>query len=632
MDDFDFKLVGGPDKPFLGYVSSLDKTIAPAQALVRGSKNVYKKISGTIANRFGLKRRGAADDTLAGIKSSYEWPTSLGVTRVLRVANNKLQVESDVVNSGSYVWYDLLITSTLVNPAATLTRFVFDTFWDTTEKKDRLIMVRGDANTLHWSGGIATVASGDATTITKLDTTKTWAQEGFATNTAGEKKITINNVEYTYTAGESTSVLTGVSPSAAGVVSGDVAVQSVIIEADSPASGFNADFIKTIGNRVHYGSYTSRFVYIADKANFKNFTVPTPRTAGSPELLTLDNTGRGITVRQGNAHITAGIQDWYEVSYSALTVGSVATEITKIDKKPTAVLSAAYAHEFIDTVGDDIIYLDQGQQLRKFGDLSNLFQPKFPSLSQQVQSELIEEDFTGGHIRAIGDYIYITAPNNGRHWLHQTRESIDAAGNVTSERLWQPPQIANVSRFAVISGVVYGHSNSNPQLYQVWDTAQWHDDSPADEPLQYDSIMRIAYRSDSNRFQLIDFDKVAYEGYMAQGSEVGSNVYLDYQGASGILSPVINSEDDPAIFFSGLSAPSLGDSSLGDNPLGDGLTPESNDQELLPKFRKITDVNATDVFEYDIEVYSSTADSRWEILCLGPNVRESSNVPTYLRN
>ena len=119
--------------------------------------------------------------------SSYEWYTSLNTTHPLRVCNNKLQVESEL--SGSYVWYDLVETSTLSSPAATYTRFVFDSWWDNTEKKDRVLMVRGDDKILHWSGGITKVASGTVNTITKSDTTTNWAQDGFATNTGAEKRL-----------------------------------------------------------------------------------------------------------------------------------------------------------------------------------------------------------------------------------------------------------------------------------------------------------------------------------------------------------------------------------------------------------------------------------------------------------
>jgi len=632
LDNFEMDL----QTDFKGYNSSRDKTNLDGGFLVRGSQNVYKKLSGTVASRPGLLRRGSIDATTAGVVSSYEWYTSLGATYPIRVCNNKLQVESDVLIDGTYVWYDLLETSTLTSPATTLTRFVFDAWWDNTEKKDRLLMVRGDDKILHWSGGITSVASGTVNTITKTSADTTWGQDGFATNTGAEKKIVISGVEYTYTGGESTTTLTGVTPDASGIVAGSVAIQSVIVTDNKPVDGNENDFIKVIGSQLYVGSYTSRLVYVSSDSDFTDYTADTG--FGDPTLLTLDNTAKGIAARNGNAWISAGTSDWYEVVFSNIQVSSGATaeRNVKVDKKPVSFLSAAYAHEFIDNVGNDIVYLSQDQQLRVIGSFRNIFTTKYPTLSQAVYDEFEQEDFTGGHLRAIGDFIYITAPNNGRDWMHQTRESVDVNGNITAERLWHPPQIRNISRFAVIDGVTYGHSNANPQIYQVWDTAQWHDDSPSDEPLPYDCVMRMAYRhlgskSGARRQGLLAFDKAYFEGYVANGVNLNANIYIDYQGSTSLQQVNINSVDDPVTFFTSNSELSIGNSSLGENPLGDGITSETSDQELLPKFRAICGVNPTDCFEYALEVVSNDPDSRWEIISLGTNPQVQEMSATFIR-
>lgn len=625
-DSFDVKL----STSFPGYNSASDKTTLPPGYLVRGSKNVYVKISGTIAARPGLLLRGQADTTVAAVITGDTWYTSLGKTIPWRVANNLLQVESSI--TGSPIWYSLYETSTLNSPAATYTRFIVSPWWDNVEKKDRLLMVRGDSKLLHWSGGISEVASGTINTITKLDTTTTWAQDGFATNTAGEKKLIISGVEYTYTGGENTSILTGVTPDASALASGSIAIQSVMVETSTPASTFNSDFIKVIGNQAFVGSYTSRLIYISASNNFKNYTVPTPRAPGDPELLTLDDTSTAITVSKGNAWISAGLSDWYEISFENITVGSTLTQTTKVDKKPTSIGSAALAHEFVDTIGDDIVALTRDQQVRRIGNFRNLFQTKYPSLSQQVYTEFSEEDFDGGQLKAIGDFIYITAPNTGRDWMHQTREFIDDQGNVVAQRLWHPPQVRNLSRFTVIDDVIYGYSNANPQTYQVWDTNQWHDDSPSGEYLSYNCVAKFSYVNNNRRQGLLEFNRVYYEGYITSGTNLYGNVYFDYQGSTGISNVILNSNNSPAKLFIASNAPSLGDSSLGDNPLGDGLTPESNDQELLPKFRVICNVTTTDCFEYQLEVYSDDIDSRWELLAVGANHKMSENNAVFLQH
>lgn len=695
QDHYEFSLVGGDQAPFHGYVSSIDKTTASPQVLVRGSKNVYKKISGTIANRPGVLRRGAIDATNAPVKAAWEWYTSLGSVLPLRVANGKLQVESNIANGSDYVWYDLLT-------GLTLTRFVFDSWWDNSAKKDTLIMVNGDSTIKHWSGGMAVIAAvtapvtgtiatvaitaggsgysvgtvltvtggggaggtlnitavdgsgavtavtietpgasystgaGAATTasagsgctiniltiattatITKTGTTS-WAQAGFTS--AGS--LTINGNTYAYLFGADTTTLTGVTPTPAGEALGSVAIQAVGSDSNKPSSTFTNDFIKVIGNRLHVGSYTSRLIYISANDSYTNFTVPTPRTPGTPELLTLDNTGKGISLSKGNAFISAGLKDWYEVSYSALTVGTTATEVTKVDKKPTAELSAALCHEFIDTVGDDIVYLSQDQQIRVLGTFRNISTQKIPSISQEVFDELQQETFvsglTVGHLRAVGDFIYLTAPVSGITYLRQTRETVDTQGNVVAERLWHPPQIWNICRIAVINGVVFGHSNANPQIYRLWDTNQWHDDSPSGN-LSYDSVMLLAYRNLGRRQGMHVFNKMYVEGYLTEGTTLIGRVFLDYQGSRGSQQPIINSVAKPATLFIGQDAPSLGDSSLGDNPLGDGLNTAANDQDLLPKFRAICGLNPINCFEYQLGVFSNMQDDRWEIICIGTN-------------
>lgn len=768
QDNFEFNLISN----FPGYESARDKTNIAYGYLVRGSKNVYKKLSGAIAVRFGLKRRGVADTTVAGIKSSYEWNTSFGKIRVLRVCNGKLQVESDIITSGTYVWYDLMVGLT------TLTRFVFDAWYNITEIKDQLVFVMGNMSLLSWSGGIASVLSTTSTTIT-IAGTNTLAQSGF-TGTQNMSLI-IGGITYTYTArgisqntqynktdnaanptisstqyhsqlfttsanatqilqattsifipsgpfanpiftlaiytdnagvpgtilgsaqtvnpgsgsgalsigltanfsnlsvspntnyhlvifqvsgtgiyqakiGSSSAVGTntstdagvtwnaengylygtvvenianaqtfvGVSPDPSTLLEGSVILQSITTNGNTPDLNFENDFLKVINNQVHIGSYSSPLTYISAAIDYTLYTVPISRVKGDPDLLTLDNTGKGITERQGKAVISAGTQDWYIITRTQITVGTTLIESVDIAKQPTAELEAAIAHEFIDTVGDDIVFLSIDQKIKVFGTVRNLATPRFPELSLPIQYDLKYEDFTGGHLRAVGDRIYITAPLAGRDYVHVTRQELDRNGNIVADRFWDSPQIRNISRIAVINGIEYGHSNSNPQIYQLLDTNQWHDDSPTDENLPYECRMRMAYRrivmkSGERRQGKTSFDKVYYEGYMTQGSVVGTAVYMDYQGARDIQTPMLNDPTNGinAHFYSGPDAPSLGDDSLGDNPIGDGLVVDSNDQELLPKFRKITKITPKDVFEYQLEVYSNTADARWEILSLG---------------
>lgn len=623
-DNFEFDLVS----QFKGYYPCIDPTLAPKEYLIRGSQNVYKTSNGTLANRPGRKLNDSSTDTtIAGIKSAFVWNTSLGAILPLRIANSKLEVRSDIVTSGTYVWYTL-------QSSLTLTRYVFDTIWDNTLKKDFLVFVRGDLNLFRWDGGIGTISSTTSNTIVLNNTV---ASLGFNT-TSGS--VVINGTTYAYT-GSSASTLTGVTGDPTGEANGSVVISAVITNANTPVSTttFTNDFLRTVSNQLYVGSYNSRLIYVSKNTSYIDYTQSTPRVPGNGELITLDNAAKGIGVRQGKAHIFAGTSDLYIISFNQITVGSTLTEQTLVEKQNTSLRAAAYSHEFIDSLNDTLVWLSQDQQLRTYGVFRNISEPAYPILSERVADELADVDFTLGQLKVIGgaekgDLIYIVAPNSGVVYMHQTFSQVNSIGNIMTERLWHAPFVWGISRVDVINGVEVGFSNANPQTYQLWDTGQWHDDSPSGN-LPYVSTALFAYRNHGRRQGKLKFDKIFWEGYMTFGTKLNGVVYADYQGATALLTPIIHDSTQSAAtsqsFFSGIVPPSLGDASLGDNPLGDltaayGVAMVSIlDHDLVPKFRIITGVQSTDCFEYALMAYSSNIDARWELVSLGTNAYESAN-------
>lgn len=601
-DDFNVQLVSS----FKSYVSSVDPTNADVHLMVRGTQNVYKKISGTIANRCGRKLYDATtDSTIAKSDSGYVWNTSLGAILPIRIANSLLQFYSTV--SGTGAWYTLL-------SSLTTTQWVFDTWWNNTDKKDTLLFVGGDSNTYAWSGGIALFVSYAANVIT-LD--RNAATAGFASSGT----VTINGVDYTYS-GISGSTLTGTADASAASAN-QVVYSKVVTSATTPASGFTNDFIRVVNNQLYSGSYTSQLIYISKNTDYTSHTQSTPRVPGEGDIVILDAPAKGIGLRQGLAHVFYGTSHLAVISFSQITVGSTLTEQTLSQKIYLGESVACLRHEFVDALSDNLIYLDQAHQLRSFGSFRNIFTSKSVLLSQAVQDELAQETFTGGQLKVVtdrrGDLVYINAPNSGKTYLYQERSGLDASGNVISERLWQPPQLWNITRIDAISGRTVGFSNSNPQIYYLWDTNQWHDDAP-DASVPYQSICLFSYQNGGRRQGKINFDKIYWEGYMTPNSYVYGGIYYDYQGSTALLSPIINDNTSLLIgaqLVTGVTPPSLGDATLGGSPLGDGLNVLPDDQSLVPKFRVITGVNQVDCYEFAIMIYSTNIDARWELLAIG---------------
>lgn len=633
IDNFNFALFGlGTKVPFRGYISAVDPTTAGPGVMIGGSQNVVKTLLGTIKVRDGLKRLGTANSTIAGVTSSYEWYTSLGAIFPLRVTEeNKLQFQSSIADGTTLVWYDLMIS-------LDSTRFVFDTWWNDTLKKDTLLFVKFDNALYAWEGGIAKFVSAIAATSITLD--RDAAQAGFATSGS----VTINGNAYTY-GGVSGATLTGVAGDASAEPADSISFSTVVTTANKPtgaSDNFTNDFLKVVNNQVHVGSYNSRLIYISSFTDYTDYSVPTPRAPGDADLLTLDSAARGITVqkgstdRSGNAVISGGLGDWYTVIRSDVTVGTDLTEQVDIIRSTTADLATALAHEFIEVVGDNILFLDQNNQLREFGIVRNIINPVYPTLSLDVYTELQGRDFTGGHLRAVSDEndttLYITCPAAGIDYMYQIRQTLDPVGNLAAERVWNPPQVRGISRIAVISGVTYGHSNANPQIYQLWNTGQFSDDSPSDEEVPYECHAIFAYLSLEDRTKKLKFDKIYYEGYMSRGTTLYNNVYQEYQGSKNLITTTVNKPTSPGLklakFYSGTATPSLGDVSLGQIPLGEGITSASANNP--PKFRAVRYAQAVNIFEYALDLASYDLDSQWEILCIGANQQSTGQQAVEL--
>lgn len=602
---------------FGGYFSSYDKTKIASNVLVGGSKNVYKKINGNIAVRDGLKRRGTANSTFSAVSSEFVYRTSWGDTLPLWVSDGELQVEIETATD-TFTWFTLMTT--------TATRWVFDIWWDNTLKKNKVIAVNGSDDLFSWAGGVTQILSTTSGTITKTGTA-TWTEDHFEGATGN---VVINGTTYAYTGGTGTTTLTGVTPDPTSEANNSYVFSGVVTTSNKPASGFNSDFLKVVNNRAFIGSYTSQLIYISSSTDFTNFTIPSPIVPGSPNLLTLDGIGKGVGVRQGNAHVSFGTDGWVEVTFPTYTnsSGVLLEQITPI-LKPVQSLGAALAHEFIANNADDFIYIAQDQQLRYFGGANTAFTTVYPCLSQEIYTELQSEDFDGGGVKIIGDRTYITAPNTGNVWVYQVRQSISPEGVVIAERLWYSPFVLNATRIDEIGGNVVAFSNSNPQVYYVWDTNQWFDDSPSDEALPYTCVAAFPYISVGNDRQLVqNFKNLYTEGYIGTGSPLYAIVNYDYLGSTTQYSAPVNTTERSATLYQ-TSVPSLGETSIGSTPIGDILTDESED---YPKFRGINQFSPQNCFEYQKIYYSDSADSRWEILGTGTDARLAGVDPVQIIN
>lgn len=453
-----------------------------------------------------------------------------------------------------------------------------------------------------------------------------WQDQGFTDGYPNVgSAISVGGTEYTYTliAEDFLVNISGDPPS-------NTPGFQIISTNPGPSTTFKNDFVATITNQLIVGSYSSPIVYFSADTNYLDFTNAGDLISGDPDTINLDELPKGVIVVNESAYIPAGSNAWYICTPNTplpLPQTNGANDrlvIVKVEKKIGAAKTAALAHEFLGSIADTIVYLGQDHQLRMFGIFKDILGTKFPSLSIDVKQEFIDTDFDGGQLRCIGDDIYIVAPVPGVTFFYQQRDDVAEDATILSQRIWQPPQTWNISRIAIINNIVYGYSNQSPETYQLWDTGQWHDDTPTGIAA-YQTVLRFGYWQFRDRTKLGNLDKVFIEGYMPQNNNLICTLRSDYLGSTAIEDVVIATQgDNPTLFTE--DGVLVGDALIGQQIIG-GATGQTG----LPKFRVIADFTKFNCFEYQLELSSSVIDSQWEVICIGTNGQQVVNNPVNLR-
>ena len=585
----------------LGYVSKPEKTNTDPRYLVSPSQNVLINDQEKVETREGYTLFGVASTALYESESSYDWETSSGDIIHLRGLNNELQFYDD----NKSAW-------TVLKGSWAAVDFCFTTWWDTSEDIDLLLFVNGADKIWDWSGGIAVLASATSNTITKSGTT-TWAQERFLVT--GTTKVIINGTEYTYTGGETTTTLTGVTPDPSAEAATSTVFQSIRENDNQPADTYQADVISVLNNQVHVGSNISREIYISKNSSFTDYTYSTPRVTGEGGFVRTDNLVRGFARQTDKMFISAGQDDWYRIDLEKLelSAGAVA-ETIEVNKLQTMSGQAARSQDLIVEVGDYVMFVNFNNELVMLGKLENMETPSLQTLSDPIKPDFDAEDFTGGQVKSHKNRIYISAPVNDKVYILESRQQEDG----TLRRYWQPPQILPVKKFMVRSGDIYGHSSSVSETYKLFDGVN-------DNAKSFKTTAAFAYRSYGRRDLLKILDEWMTEGYISANTKLVLRLKYDYGGYTQVLEKEIDGADDD-IIFEATTLSSLGDSPLGEHSLGDEDEISGN-----PKFKIIHEIPLQDFFEIQAIFETDDIDRQWEILATGGNVRLSKNQAVSIK-
>ena len=578
---------------FRGYITKSDRTNTSIRNLVIGSQNMLVNDAEKVESRQGFELFGAANASNNPIRSSFDWDTSTGIERNLRLHDDELEVflrtvEGVVIDAWTRL-KDGFTTTSLMQ---------FTTFWDTTEAEDKLLFVDGTSSIFEWSGAVTTIASATGSTITKNGTTS-WGEERFVTS--GLQQVTINDTVFAYTGGEGTTTLTGVTPDPSAEPADSLAIQTVGTNANSAITGlpntFANDLISELENQIYVGSLKSREVFISKNTTFTDFTFSSPRLPGEGALITLSNATVGFIPQEDQMYMTAGKDEWYQTNF-ILSSDNLKQTLT-IKRLKTGPRQAAQEQDLIAKIKNDVVFMSNEPTVDSLGRVSQTIPtPQSKAISDPIKPDFNAEDFTNGDTLYFRNQIFIASPVNSKLYIYDLNKGY-----------WQPPQILPIRKLAIIDGELHFHSNTTAETYKLFTG-----NTDNGNPITF--IAKFAYRNFGDRAVIKNFDEYFNELYMTPNTKVTLRLDYDFQGASGTQEFILDGSNEKFRFASSDDS-SIGKKGLGQSGLGS--SPVALDDK--PKFRQIPTMKATDFYEMQTTYESSVEGASWEILAHGPNTR-----------
>jgi hypothetical protein len=606
----EFALVTGP---FVGYRNREDTTLLPANVLVKGSVNVLTNTSGRIGARKGYILDGAADTTLAPILSSFDWQSHTGAISNLRAgfltsAGNDGKLQYRYVDTvGSVSWRDLLIGLDSV-------KFNFCDYWDNSHMQALLLFVNGDACIWEWNGGVTTVDSSTAVTITKQGSTS-WAEEGFYTT--GSHTVSIAGLQFMATGGWATTTLTGVSPDPTSVaLLGAIVNQTPEKTAQASLTGLaltGNDLISNLKNQIYVGQLTNRGVYVSKTNDYKNygFTAPT-RVVGEGAILTLDGNPTALYPQEDQMYISAGLDQWYQTQFT------LSSDLTKedltISRLKTASQQATQSQGLTSKYKNNLVFLSFEPVINSLGRVADvLADPNIVDISFPIVNDMNDLDFTDGQIQYHRNFIYVTAPKSSTVLIYNMTNPKDM--------YWEAPQRLPVGRLSIINDELYGHSYLTSETYKLFTGSN-------DNGNFISTNAVFAFNNFGSRFTTKGFNQYYFDGYISGNTTLTMGFQFDLDGCARTTAFDIHGTDSKFVCQFKNDA-NLGKVPLGKNPLGSSSTPYPT---FPPWFRGIKTFPLIPFFEYQVSFSSNGVDQQWELTSFGPAYFETSEGQNNIKD
>ena len=614
----------------LGYRNREDITNLPAGTLIKGSQNVQTNVSERVQVRKGYKLDGATSTVVAPILGSFDWLTGNNSEAHLRsgflTTANTAKVQFRYVDSlGNVTWNDLI--TGLDSP-----EFNWTSFWKTTESERVSLGVNGNGNIYEWNGATATILSSTSASIT-ISGSNTWLDSGFYSATSG-RAIVIGSSVFTYTGGEGTTTLTGVSPTAVGITVGALAHQAVIVTATSaftgPPAGLSPDLISVLNNQIYLGSTTNAAIWMSKVNSYTDYGSSTPRQIGEGGSGILDSntvafivqgTGTGATM-----YVSAGADLWYTTTFtSGSDVSGNPYETFGMVPLKVGRQQGALSQAMVSNMKNYVISASNETTIDMMGVLPTyLTQAQVQNISDPIKLDIDSYDFTDGSIFYYRYYIYVAVP----------KEGLVLSYSLTSQT-WDAPLTIPISRFYVVGGQLYGHSYNTSESYQMF-TGYADRVYPGFEGYPIPAVMTFSYENYGSRHTLKSANALYVEGYISANTQLTATVTRELDGCATSSTMILNGSNNQFVCIvpgtnGGELQGSIGKTSIGKQKLGGGGAGNPSIQNLPPKFRWEPTYSNVDFHECSCSFSCLGVNQIFQLIAFGTNARQSSQESVAIR-
>lgn len=616
---------------FQGYRAREDQTTLTPNVLVSPSQNVVMNTAGRISHVRGYTLDGAASATNdSGILSHFDFTNFKGDVRNMRAgfmtsAANDGKLQYRYVASGTTTVNWVTLKNSLTN-----IRLSYTEYWDTTSLVKNVLWVDGSNNIFAWNGSVTTLSSATATTVTKQDSTKTWAQEGFSTTGS----IVIGGVLATYSGGSASQTLTGVSIDFSASAAGSIIHQEVTTTTLGSMTGILSTFAPTLigcgrRNQVYLGTSNSNNLYISKVNDYTNYAFTSPtRVVGEGMLMPLDAPPvKFIPMESRNdqaaydMYISEGLSTW------AIVRATLSSDLTKETlehiRVKSSFLQGAKAERLVSKMKNHIIFVGNDKVTNFFGYLSYQFVPEMVDFSYPIIDDMNAYDYTDGSIFYHKNYVYEAIPKSGLIRIYNmTDQSKQSTSSVRAQEdvdvadqpwFWEAPVTYPISGFYVVNGEIYGHGYASSESYKLFSGGSLNGQ-------QIDVNATTAFDTKGDRTQSKSSSEIWVEGYIKQNTTLNVSVIGDLDAFQTTQTVTISGSDSAIVAF-GAGGNSLGKNPLGSEPLGGAQTTSST----LPAFFHCAKTySPAPLYLEKISFTSKGIDLDWQLITFGTNAEFTS--------